>query len=284
MKFDVLASWAEMLESTEPASGKIVGAVRNAHLFKMDGVYRSTMFTELGEREFAAATELFFLPFPSVAIEDDEGVVLFADTKDDQRGLVAPRAFVVLVPGRPEDPKIVLSGMLMGSAVRPDGGLKHALMLSPIYHGLISSGWKRILLSEHPDALAPCQKNAVDSIGVAIEQIRMTNTPSRFIVEIEPKDVKPSHLASGRILRSHDRPIYTLLRPGEIKKLFGHEDVPAAEDKAHPAPHARRRHLRTLHSDSFVNKKGQTVIVSSCWVGPSEHEDTKHKYRVLFDK
>ena len=52
--------------------------------------------------------------------------------------------------------------------------------------------------------------------------------------------------------------------------------------------HIRREHERTLQSDRFVHKQGQTIkvkrtYVQAIWRGPSEATVGQHKYKVILD-
>lgn len=47
--------------------------------------------------------------------------------------------------------------------------------------------------------------------------------------------------------------------------------------------HERRRHTRTFRSDYYKHRKGETIIIDACWVGPTEHfdPDNNRLYKVL---
>lgn len=130
---------------------------------------------------------------------------------------------------------------------------------------------------EHQDAIQ--QTHRAGNFGVFVEQLRLINLPSHMIVEERPAKVRPPH--SRLIPRVHERPRYTLLKPGHIRRRY-----PGFAGGTHSSPrvHERRRHLRLLSSERYINKRGQRIAVSACWVGPTEYSAGRRTYRVLLDR
>jgi hypothetical protein len=126
-------------------------------------------------------------------------------------------------------------------------------------------------------------RRLLGNISTAIEEIIYFNSPDRFIVESRPAKVKHRDARSLRILRSVERPQYILLKPQEIRQRLHLQGVGSGNGST-KTPHERRRHYRTLKSDKFVNKKGETVVVKGTWVGPSEAVVEGRIYRVLFNR
>lgn len=111
--------------------------------------------------------------------------------------------------------------------------------------------------------------------------IAKINQPQKFIVEVSPLKKRES---AKKILRTHERTTYMLLTPDAIKKRFFHPGNHASGGTGCvKAPHPRRRHFRTLASDKFTTKQGQTIVIPACWVGPEEAHVGKKKYRVRLD-
>ena len=118
------------------------------------------------------------------------------------------------------------------------------------------------------------------------------NSPNRFIVEECPikamarwkkrkeRDRRKNKPVS-RIRRRSDRPVYTLLRPKEIRAKLG---LPPLESGGPRQPHERRRHYRTYRDERYVNMRDRTVIIPACWCGPSEACVGNRRYRILLDK
>ena len=114
-----------------------------------------------------------------------------------------------------------------------------------------------------------------------IEKFLFLNTPNRFVVEVTPdKTRKPN---PKRIIKSPDRSKYTLLTVKEIQKRYGLGGTESKGSGKSPAPHPRRRHYRTLRSEKFTHKQGQTILIPATWIGKSEIQKGNKIYRVRFD-
>ena len=133
----------------------------------------------------------------------------------------------------------------------------------------------------------PCENHSLDtqqSIVASIQHsavmVSAINDPQRFVLEQSP--VRERHWDKHRILRSHDRPQYTILKPQEIRQRLGLP--PPEEPGTSKCPHERRGHFRTFHSERFVYVKGQRKWIDAMWIGPSESIVRNTRYRVVLDR
>jgi hypothetical protein len=116
-----------------------------------------------------------------------------------------------------------------------------------------------------------------------MEMIMRFNQPDRFVLEITPLKRNPQK-PGGKIARSNERPIHTLLTPTEIRVKMGLPKPSGGTGTGAPkAPHERRRHFRTFRSDHFREAKGKTIIIPATWVGPHEVVRGNKRYKVLLD-
>ena len=113
----------------------------------------------------------------------------------------------------------------------------------------------------------------------ALEEVMFFNSPSRFIFEEAPAKT-PNPKFARPVPRSPQRPLYTLLTPKEIRERLR---LPPLQEGGPKTPHERRRHYRTLRSEFFKHKQGQTIVIPACWVGPSEALHGAHRYKVRLD-
>lgn len=118
-------------------------------------------------------------------------------------------------------------------------------------------------------------------IVVSLWAYYQINTTESFIVKSTP--------ATGTFNRKHhkirkhnERPVYTILRPGEIRKVMG-LPAPTESERGPNAPHWRRKHFHTFKHERFTKKKGQTIVIPAVWVGPSEAVVGGKRYKVMLD-
>jgi hypothetical protein len=122
------------------------------------------------------------------------------------------------------------------------------------------------------------------NIASSIEELMLAmRSVDHFILEQAP--LKSRVPKKGRLLRSHDRARYILLKPEAIRRKMG---LQASADRGQRArgvrrPHERRRHWRTLKSERFTRKRGERILVEAHWVGPAEAVVGKSRYRVRLD-
>ena len=237
------------------------------------------------------SADRFFLPFPITAVEDHESIIILADTIKNATGLEPARRFWECMPiDRVLTNKDAIEADKQSARHIVDTFGTGCLMLS---RGIISEMkpipltlkysyrvelQASILYSQsigikdrdpHRQMWSEFTAHAGRNVATAIEEISLLNVPKRFVVE----NIPPTQKKKKKILRSHQRSNFTLLTIEEIKKNFG---LTGQGEGGSKAPHPRRRHTRTL-SD------GRETNVKACWVGESEVQVGKGRYKVRTD-
>lgn len=248
--------------------------------------------------------ESFFLPFPFIAVEDSVSCVLIWDNEAGQVGLLNKTRFFVecmalgtnaeefpdkLTPENtqelaalraqlPPETYSITAGRIVSYQYRPSGEKKLAVFGDIAWNMLAT----KLQVVSPPRQISGGlgMDSALLRNGVAaLEEVMFFNTPDRFVVEKSPlKQKEPRN--ERRILRSDKRPVYTVLRPHEIRTTM---HLPSMPNGTHKSPHERRRHYRTFRSDFFKEKKGQTITIPACFIGPTEAIVGNHRYKVLVD-
>lgn len=138
-------------------------------------------------------------------------------------------------------------------------------------------------LKEYFDRRSEDFESAIAGMGVVsgILQALLVCDPSTFVVE-ETTPACDSKPKGGKIRRSSRRPHYIILKPREIRtRLLGEQEESSGTGSRRP--HERRGHYKLLQSDRYTNKRGQTIWVKACWVGPQEGVVGKNRYKVRID-
>jgi len=260
--------------------------------------------------------ENFFLPFRTVALEDNASMIIIHDPGPDLIGLRPMRMYIECLPlgTRPMEaydqrPHTMDMGefekLRKWATAFPD----------EIFH--IRWGLIRIDLFSDPDGqmITQAEGNVAEAIvasknklfqhygpedieripegrnftegalinaRMAMQEIVLMNQPSKFVLEIATTAMKKDAVAkkTGKITRSANRPIYMILSPREIRKIM---QVPDLERGKMVSPHERRAHPRTYRNARFSNMQGQTVVIPATWVGDSEAVIGNRLYRVILD-
>jgi len=279
--------------------------MENAKLFYFPGRAHELLPTRMDNAEFIA--ENFFLPFRTVGVEDTASLVVLHDIDPNARGTYVEREFMEFLPldnleseefREGKAPVELMYELYSLEEIERQRG-KICIFKGKICYTYFSStkhmlggGIEEILVADKARVTARFRIPIADFLGsqkllanisTAIEEIIYFNSPDRFIVESRPAKVKHRGGRSLRILRSVERPQYILLKPQEIRQRLHLPGVGSGYGST-KTPHERRRHYRTLKSDKFVNKKGETVVVKGTWVGPSEAVVEGRVYKVLFDR
>lgn len=290
MIFDAFARIAE-----KHIGGSVLKDLEASRLFVFPGRGDTDLPKSYSEDQRMWLHENFFLPFRIVCVEDEESCVLLKDPEEGARGAAVDRAFVDCIP----------IGDVPGVSddLKDDGELYQINFGTAAYHlvgeGTSDLSWmieggiraslyatrKRVVYFASDDALAGfvTRKN-LHNAGTALQEVMFLNTPDRFILEKSPtqprrrkgRDKKP-------VSRSHERPVYTILKPHEIREQMGLPEESAAE-RTKPRPHERRAHTRTFRAERYKAKRGKTIIIPATWVGPSEAVVKGKRYRVLLDR
>jgi hypothetical protein len=272
--------------------------MRSAKLFVFDKKPSEIISPILDAETIATMNDNFFLPFPVVAIEDSASVVLLEDVDGDACGIGSMRFFMEYMDSH-------------GSGFAEDGErsdgefvrIQTGFISMRAFMGAVAGQFqiqfclnRYLVFRSDPKTSNPTTDLrgndcvAIDfdlfsrlsqSPKVALEEMLIANTPSRFVLESAPRKIRDP-LKSPKIPRSQDRPHYTLLTPGEIRRRFIRPDSPAPSHKMEMG-HERRRHFRTLHSEKFTRKRGQTILIPATWVGPHESKIGNRTYKVMLD-
>ncbi len=276
--FNTLCRFVEAARAADVPDATVMERMaRNARLFHFDDAVTSTDTAELSPDDLEQFHNLIHMPFPVIALSDALGTVVMEAEDSDAVGLFNLRfRFMELMVGGP-DPYLHWGHF---HAVRPIGGnFQFAFAVIGLMH--LEAGQYHVhppaSVRQHHENIVQTQR--AGNFGIFIEQLRLINLPSHMIVEDRPAKVRPPR--SKLIPRAHERPRYTLLKPGHIRRRY-----PGFTRDTHGSPraHERRRHLRLLSSERYVNKRGQRIVVSGCWVGPTEYSTGKRTYRVLLDR
>lgn len=273
----------------------------------------------LPEKVTSSEMEGFFLPFPVIAIEDSGGVILLSDTVKDQIGFVADRRFIEFcaIGGRPGGGSRALKAnekhspftraeyiseiyhLSIGSLRvystaergQPVGAfLEGSWMCSKkgkyeseaVFSGKVKSAELEFPIP--PDKMAATMKVVQDStvrnVLIASKEVMFFNSPEWFVLESTP--AKKTRKNEKKILRSQNRPSYTMAKPTEIRRVMHlSKSATGTSDRKLRVGHDRRSHPRRYrHSDGTIRR---VVRVKACWVGPSTSIVGNRKYVVRLD-
>lgn len=301
MFFDNLCKVAERHRMDE-----LLPFLRDAKLFHIPIRAHEVLAKEYSREEVESMRGQFFLPFRVCAVEDTASCIVLIDEEEDQVGFAAPRRFVEFLPltdqnvtefresSRMERDPFMQWAQAQGNVVTVNFGFVEDVQ--PAETGYIMAGtlfWTvtlqgdRVLMSmtgkqlekQIPGATRPALENVV----TAFEEVLYFNSPDRFVLETTPKKVweyNGKMKTKQRVARSHQRPLYTVLKPREIREAMR---LPEPEVKSGKRPHERRAHWRTYRSDRYTTSKGRTVRIKSTWIGPKESVVAGKRYKVLVD-
>ena len=267
----------------------------------------------------------FTLPFSSIAVEDKASCIILADRYEKQRGLKDARLFIEAI-SLISDPKFFDDKEMAEDEIRQKqefnssmdrqgyiivsvGMIDNMVFIDPttfIFEGellktIIANKDKIFMEDFHTEETV---KSEIRNAAVAIQTVMLLNKPENFILQETPLVRKK--IKKDAINRSSNRPKYTLLRPGAIRKKIGLAAIksPHSQFSRSTSPHERRRHNRYLSDEKYsINtdgtprekkiipygkRKGETyylqVDVPATWIGPSENIYKNKKYKILLDK
>jgi len=270
------------------------GLLRKTKLFVFDQI--STDFLPKKQEEtIKEEMSDFRLPYPVVAVEDPQGVVVVADIKKDQVGFEFQRFFLDFILCHEKNHLVMGFGkMKIGSCGKLEiytsshvvnafrGSKRIELFDSKYTNGSMSdydfNDPKEC--AKRPAELTEIFKSASQNFSTGLQELFYLMQPKNFILQTTPRKVRDP-LKSPKIPRSHERPTYTLLKPGEIRRRMGIA-VPPGKGGA-KTPHERAGHRRTLRHDRFGKNKGKKIWVKHSWVGPSEARVGNKFYKVILD-
>lgn len=293
MHFDKLCYLAERYDTLfgdNPYDGmQVLRILRKAHLFDFRSI-DSTNDSELpvDVSYFVENPTNFVLPFDVCCVEDRDGCTVIcrcceehkARQEQSPKGLLDSFGVFFLSLA---DIKLPQSGYVVGMArldVRDllSAGFNYVMnvMASAIMTHDLEDGLTNVT-EQGGELREEFGEHATFRTNWAMRCIMYINSPKHFI--LETASTRPYKIGP-KLPRSHQRPSYTVLRPYEARRLMR---LPSATEGEHgtKAPHERRRHLRTLRSEHFVHKQGQTIVIPSCWIGPKENVVGNKRYRVM---
>jgi len=282
--------------------------VREAKIFYFPAAPHEVLPKGIDVEFFA---ENFFLPFQVVAVEDSASMIILIDKSKNIQGLYEERLFIECLPlfgdwnnygdsekvpesikenyrkdpHRFKDKYVITFGFVK---LNPEGTNTKGY----IAEGMIKNSWTcdknefKNFMSYYPspDDINLLSRSTLRNACTAIEEIIYFNTPNRFILEERPISIRKKSFVinSKKIPRSIDRPIYTLLKPKEIREKLGISSH-VVTDGGTKKGHYRRRHIRTLRSDVFTKMKGKSIVIPAVWVGPSEVERGNRRYKIMLE-
>jgi hypothetical protein len=313
MLFDRLCGIVERLFTDNTIIMKLL---KDAKIFTFDHDYEFFSRRDY-DHEFQCVH--FFLPFRTVAVEDPMGMTLLHDPEPKMQGIELLRTFLNFFHPFTRDERLKPSYYnqsyvrTIKNVYNVDYEELYTLQLGQFARRYVQGSEVDYQLVGRLHQNVVCTKNriiqdnrydvgatdgdymarleqAFHDVDVTFEQIIRLNMPDRFVVEISPTKQKQRQ-TEIKFIRSIERPQYVLKTPTEIRKMFGlgqsqSPPPPRPQIPGHRfplEPHPRRRHYRTLKSDFWKNKKGETIVVEATWVGPSEVVRGNKKYRVLLD-
>lgn len=280
--FDLMCTFAEKTAQKNPSDevNLILSLLRDARLFEIESAEPRV---PASDEEIKLMGDDFRLPFDIVAVEDASSCVLIADRVPGQVGLGRER---IVIYGMAREEKGVVGGAVIQSAqVKENGNFvigvrPETAFVCPRINGVWQSVFSAQTMMPEPVFQGLAHDLNVH-FSAALREILLTNVPANFIMESSPlKSLGPGK----RIPRSHERPNYTLLRPGEIRRRM-HLPEPTG-DGSTKAPHERRAHFRTLRDERYTrNSDGspRTIWIPATWVGPTESVVGQRRYRVILD-
>lgn len=314
----IFNSAAGLIEKHFPA---ILKRVEKARLFLFPGRAHEVLPKDLDVETTRALHESFFLPFPTIAVEDTATCTVMWDTEKDQAGLEGIRGFIEIEPFTPatvgefkegqddeetarikeriaQYPKgstMISEGRFGPVKLNPHGKIEFAGVVLWAALATKDGGILGVDIANRPkdkESLRRLQVPILENVDTSLQEVFYFNAPNRFIVEECPikamarwkkrrERAKRKKPVKDRIRRRHERPIYTLLRPNEIRVKLG---LPPLTVGGPRRPHERRRHYRTYRDDRYVNMRDKTVIIPATWIGPSHATIGNRRYRILLDK
>jgi hypothetical protein len=291
----------------------LIPLLEQAALFHCPGRPHEFLPEHKDRIDYDQANNLFQLPFPLVAMEDDASVCLLMDSEKDQIGLEGRRYFVDMMStdtdtanynwsaaqtgvsseeaaavkedfaARHNSPYVITCGYLEDMHYEPETGRM-------VSHGVVTASYilnkKEIIEAYDQDAIRNLPTAMVNDLlrnpVTAHEELIMLSCPEYFILEESPAKTIKQKKGSRKIPRSHQRSMFTFLQPVDIRRKLDLEHLGQDRTRNSPVPHERRRHLRRLRKESGY-KEDKVVPVKASWIGASEKEVKGRRYRVRLD-
>lgn len=277
----------------------------DAALFFLDAAPHDILDKSVTAEELQFLDENFHLPFPVIAIEDAASCVILADNEPKQIGLGTERTFIecqrcnnvaasmfgldvqaeIQAAQRdthfPEGTAIVSVGR-----IKPEAGTDGKWLVSGVLQACFVANSESVLIDPQKIELMGDEvwqqlvQSALRNAMTAIEEVRYFNTPNRLVFETRP--LNHTVYATSQILRSHDRPIYSLLTPEQITEAIKNDPPNGMASSMYVDATKRSRQWRAISSIRVANG-AKSVVVPAEWIGPVEARGAKREYRVRLD-
>jgi hypothetical protein len=304
--FDLLIKWLEcgVKLGEISRSDVIYRYVRDAALFWFPAPAHVGLPKHIKSERIEWLKDNLYLPFPVTAIEDPATLTLFSDhiggNRDLLRGSAVDRSFIDMIPRGNRvrddtgfrDPEMA-PDVDDRSVIISTGCAKFLNMDEDTF---IVEGEVRSMANFDPDTgksetlyLKPKDRSArlrpeieqctLQNVGMSLQALCVLCDPDFFILENAPvakpnpfpKRKKWVERESNLIKRVDSRPLYTVLKPCDIRKAMHLPDPDdSSERRGSPRPHERRAHSRRLMSERFTKMRGKTISIKSVWIGPEE--------------
>ena len=303
MNFDHLCS------ITERHFPELVATIEKAHLFLFPGRAHEILPKEVTEEQRDFLQHSFFLPFPTVAVEDTASCIVIWDETKNSIGINQKRMFIecfnifadiaefregteeqrakefreqserLKQEGLPRDAYIFTHGVVENVEAEDN----RILRCRGYINGVCLANKSRIFatmkeLASGPEKMRFLSESCLRNAMCALEEVCYFNTPDRFVVEVS--DVKPQRQHNKKLVRSHERPTYILLKAKEIREKMR---LPPASEGGGVRVHERRAHYRYLTSIRYTEKRFQNIFIPAMWVGTSTAIVGKKMYKVRLD-
>jgi len=260
----------------------------------------------------------FHLPFPVVAVEDKVSCAVIWDLGEETFGFNAPRMVMEFAPIKNyTDPRAYKTGesnpfkdSCTESSVRDAAECLSERYKYSFRMGEISAYWDAVhtkwlarsvvhetalfndcsdYLDVHKDmelgASDACSYDFSRACLTVFEELLHLSRPDTFILE---SSAERKHKKQGKYALTRERPTYTVVHPGEARKIMQlPEPIPKKEGGRillERRSYWRRSHERHLKADIYKEKKVIQVkraFVPSYWNGASESVVGNKKYRVI---
>lgn len=278
----------------------------DAKLFVFDKPAHKYLRKDAGE-EYAKYADIFALPFKITAIEDPASLIIFVDTEDDQIGFSKRRDFIEIMPWDQnemgfrdeglydQDKKKFMEetmGLCKKSACSITAGSIYELILKD-KNMRINGEVSAVMLADEKkihstidsrdfskEQAAMLNQSGLMNAVAGIEELLTIVTAEKFILEEKPVREERQ---KKKILRSHQRPKYSILTAKEIRGKMDIAHPGLHGDRKGPVPHERRRHYRKLNKDGGYFKEDKIVAVKATWIGQSEKHIGNKFYKVRLD-
>jgi hypothetical protein len=292
-----------------------------AKLFQFEGIPHHilpTLFEDKTEEEVNDICNGFFLPYEVTAIEDGASCIVIVDEAPDTIGVDRPRFYLeAMIPKNQNeyfDFKVskpdfeFIEEMQRENVLIINYGVgrikqwtKTQFGTTGKLYGALAANKKRIVLKDVLKRLDSehIQKSCLQNYVAAVQEIMFFNQPDKFI--LERRHVKSKSVKYGRIARTNQRPMYTILHPAKIRKKL---NITSAKRGHIEQGHDRRRHIRYLSHEIYSKddngaeiepkvipngpRRGEfyykKTVVPATWVGPHEAVVGNKRYKVILDR